>query len=134
MIRLSLIGQLRAAALDALAVASYGKIIPASLLKLTPWPLNVHPSPLPLLRGPSPLRTALLQGSPRTEVCIMSMTPRIDDGPVMLRAELAIQAEMNLADAYDYTSQVMTENMMARDAEVGIGAFIEKRDPKWEDR
>jgi enoyl-CoA hydratase/carnithine racemase len=29
---------------------------------------------------------------------------------------------------------VMTENMMARDAEEGIGAFIAKREPKWEDR
>jgi enoyl-CoA hydratase/carnithine racemase len=44
------------------------------------------------------------------------------------------QAEMKLADAYAYASQVMTENMMARDAQEGIGAFIEKRDPKWEDR
>ena len=44
------------------------------------------------------------------------------------------QAEMNLADAYTYAAQVMTENMMARDAQEGIGAFIEKRDPKWEDR
>lgn len=44
------------------------------------------------------------------------------------------QAEMGLADAYLYAAQVMTENMMARDAEEGIGAFIEKRDPKWEDR
>ncbi len=44
------------------------------------------------------------------------------------------QAEMNLADAYTYAAQVMAENMMARDAQEGIGAFIEKRDPKWEDR
>ena len=44
------------------------------------------------------------------------------------------QAEMNLADAYRYAAEVMTENMMARDAEEGIGAFIEKRDPKWQDR
>jgi enoyl-CoA hydratase/carnithine racemase len=44
------------------------------------------------------------------------------------------QAEMNLADAYRYAAEVMTENMMARDAEEGIGAFIEKRDPTWEDR
>ena len=44
------------------------------------------------------------------------------------------QADMNLADAYSYASQVMAENMMARDAQEGIGAFIEKRDPKWEDR
>jgi enoyl-CoA hydratase/carnithine racemase len=44
------------------------------------------------------------------------------------------QAEMTLAAAYDYASEVMTENMMARDANEGICAFIEKRDPQWEDR
>jgi enoyl-CoA hydratase/carnithine racemase len=44
------------------------------------------------------------------------------------------QIEMNLADAYRYAAEVMTQNMMARDAEEGIGAFIEKREPKWQDR
>jgi enoyl-CoA hydratase/carnithine racemase len=44
------------------------------------------------------------------------------------------QAEMSLAEAYRYAAEVMTENMMARDAEEGIGAFIEKREPKWQDR
>lgn len=44
------------------------------------------------------------------------------------------QAEMNLADAYQYVSEVMVENLMARDAEEGLKAFIEKREPKWEDR
>ena len=42
------------------------------------------------------------------------------------------QIELGLSAAYDYASEVMTENMMARDAEEGICAFIEKRDPKWE--
>ena len=41
---------------------------------------------------------------------------------------------MTLADAYRYTSEVMVENMLARDAQEGIGAFIEKRRPSWEDR
>ena len=44
------------------------------------------------------------------------------------------QREMNLADAYRYAADVMVENMLARDAEEGIGAFIEKRPPTWEDR
>jgi len=44
------------------------------------------------------------------------------------------QAEMSLADAYRYAAEVMTENMMARDAEEGIGAFIEKREAKWQDK
>ncbi|PSO14841.1 enoyl-CoA hydratase [Bradyrhizobium sp. MOS003] len=43
------------------------------------------------------------------------------------------QAEMSLAEAYRYAAEVMTENMMARDAEEGIGAFIEKRAPTWRD-
>ncbi|MDB5626565.1 MAG: enoyl-CoA hydratase [Tardiphaga sp.] len=43
------------------------------------------------------------------------------------------QAEMPLAEAYRFASQVMTENMMARDAEEGIGAFIDKRTPQWRD-
>jgi enoyl-CoA hydratase/carnithine racemase len=42
------------------------------------------------------------------------------------------QVEMPLADAYEYASRVMTENMLIRDAEEGIGAFLEKRTPRWE--
>jgi enoyl-CoA hydratase/carnithine racemase len=41
------------------------------------------------------------------------------------------QAEMTLEDAYRYASNVMVENMLARDAEEGIGAFMEKRTPNW---
>lgn len=41
------------------------------------------------------------------------------------------QAEMGLEAAYAYASQVMTDNMLARDAEEGIGAFLAKRAPEW---
>lgn len=41
------------------------------------------------------------------------------------------QLDMNMADAYKYCAEVMVENMMARDAEEGIDAFLEKRDPVW---
>jgi enoyl-CoA hydratase/carnithine racemase len=44
------------------------------------------------------------------------------------------QVQMPLADAYRYAAEVMTENMMARDANEGICAFIEKRPPVWEDK
>lgn len=43
------------------------------------------------------------------------------------------QREMDLAAAYDYASRVMTENMLRADAEEGIDAFIEKREPVWKD-
>ncbi|MBU2580657.1 MAG: enoyl-CoA hydratase [Alphaproteobacteria bacterium] len=41
------------------------------------------------------------------------------------------QLEQPLAEAYDYAAAVMVENMLYRDAEEGIGAFIEKRKPAW---
>lgn len=41
------------------------------------------------------------------------------------------QIEMGLGEAYDYASRVMTENMLAAEAAEGIGAFVEKREPKW---
>ncbi|PHQ26195.1 enoyl-CoA hydratase [Marinobacter guineae] len=43
------------------------------------------------------------------------------------------QLEMPLADAYEYTSKVMAENMMADDAQEGICAFLDKRKPEWKD-
>jgi len=44
------------------------------------------------------------------------------------------QREMSLAVAYDHASAVMVDNMLAHDAEEGIGAFIAKRAPQWQDR
>ena len=41
------------------------------------------------------------------------------------------QIEMTRADAYDHAAQVMVENMLWRDTEEGINAFIEKRKPDW---
>ena len=43
------------------------------------------------------------------------------------------QAELPLAEAYRYASEVMTRNMLAQDAGEGIDAFLEKRPPVWRD-
>jgi len=44
------------------------------------------------------------------------------------------QLELGLAEAYEYTSQVMTDNLATEDAQEGIGAFLDKRSPEWKDR
>lgn len=55
--------------------------------------------------------------------------------PVKLgKAAFYAQAEMGLDDAYAYASRVMAKNMLARDADEGISAVLEKRPPVWEDR
>ena len=47
------------------------------------------------------------------------------------KAAVRAQSSMGLAEAYDHMSRVIVENMMAADAEEGIGAFFEKRRPNW---
>ena len=44
------------------------------------------------------------------------------------------QTQMPLDEAYAYCSRVMVENLLYRDAEEGINAFLEKRDPAWQDQ
>jgi enoyl-CoA hydratase/carnithine racemase len=41
------------------------------------------------------------------------------------------QLEMSLDEAYTYASSVMVENMLHAEAEEGIGAFLDKREPRW---
>ena len=44
------------------------------------------------------------------------------------------QSQLNIEDAYEYTSMVMTKNMMIDDASEGINAFLKKRNPKWRNK
>ena len=44
------------------------------------------------------------------------------------------QIEMDIADAYAFASGVMTRNMQLDDAKEGIGAFTQKRAPRWTGR
>jgi enoyl-CoA hydratase/carnithine racemase len=49
------------------------------------------------------------------------------------KAAFYTQAEFGLTDAYRYAAEVMTRNMLARDAAEGIDAFLAKRPPVWQD-
>ncbi|MEN9551652.1 MAG: hypothetical protein RI935_29 [Candidatus Parcubacteria bacterium] len=71
---------------DVFIVASYGKIIPESILTLPEHGvLNVHPSLLPKYRGPSPLESALLNGDMSIGVSIMKLDNEMDHGPILVQ-------------------------------------------------
>ncbi len=64
-------------------LVSYGKIIPQSVIDLfSPGIINVHPSLLPLYRGPSPVESAILNGDTETGVTIMQLSAAMDAGPI----------------------------------------------------
>ena len=69
---------------DVCIVTDYGKIIPKKLLSLPRRGfLNVHPSLLPRLRGPSPIRSAILNDEKETGVSIMLIDEEVDHGPIV---------------------------------------------------
>jgi len=82
------------------------------------------------------INRAVTPGNERAEALALARTIASKSAHVVKIGKQAFykQAEMPLAEAYRYAAEVMTENMMARDAEEGICAFIDKREPTWEDR
>jgi methionyl-tRNA formyltransferase len=83
--------RIAAAAPDAVVVCAFGALIKEPLLSAHPI-LNVHPSLLPRWRGAAPIERAIMAGDERTGVCIMRLTAGLDNGPVCLTAETAIDA------------------------------------------
>ena len=64
-------------------LASYGKIIPQSTISLfNPGIINIHPSLLPIYRGPSPIESAISNQDKQTGVSIMQLTEKMDAGPI----------------------------------------------------
>lgn len=73
-------------------VVAYGKLIPQNLID-TPKKgfLNIHPSLLPELRGPSPIQYAILEGKQKTGVTIMLLDTGMDHGPIIAQKEMLIE-------------------------------------------
>jgi methionyl-tRNA formyltransferase len=91
---------------DVLACASYGKILPASLVTNPAMPaLNVHPSALPKYRGATPIQGALLAGDASTAVTVMWMSSRMDAGDIALQVPVDIEPDENYGALHDRLSE-----------------------------
>jgi methionyl-tRNA formyltransferase len=87
---------------DVFALASYGKIVPQSILDMPRLgALNVHPSLLPLYRGATPLQSALRDGRAATGVTIILMDAGMDTGDVVLQERLAIAPDETYGALHD---------------------------------
>ena len=76
---------------DVFVVASFGAILPEKLLDIPKHGVvNVHPSLLPRLRGPSPMRSAILNDEKETGVSIMLLDEEMDHGPLLAQKKVPI--------------------------------------------
>lgn len=98
---------LRALSADLFAVVVYGKIIPQNILSIPlKGVMNVHPSLLPLYRGPSPIRTPLLNGDVKTGVSIMLIDEEVDHGPILAQEELPLEPDDNNISVTEKLAQI----------------------------
>jgi len=74
---------------DMIIVFSYGVILRDNVLDTAPC-INIHPSSLPKYRGPSPIKTAILNGDKDMDVCLMKMVSELDAGDIFMRENIEI--------------------------------------------
>ncbi len=80
----ALVARLRAFGPDFVVTVAYGRILPSWLLELPRVAaVNLHPSPLPALRGPAPIVRALLAGMTTTAVAVIHMAATADTGDII---------------------------------------------------
>lgn len=72
-------------------VIDYGKILPKQLLDMPErGVMNMHPSLLPRLRGPSPIRSAILHDEKNTGVSVMLLDEEMDHGPILAQKKVTV--------------------------------------------
>lgn len=76
---------------DIFVTFAYGVILPKKFFDITPLGgINIHPSLLPDLRGPSPIQTAILKGKQKSGVTIQKIALKVDSGDIILQNDFDI--------------------------------------------
>ena len=97
-------------------LSSYGKIVPQSIIDLfEPGIINIHPSLLPLYRGPSPIETAIFNGDAQTGVTIMKLDAAMDAGPIYAQETYSLDGTETLPELYktlaDFGSKLLIKTL-----------------------
>lgn len=91
---------------DFLLTFAYGQILSDAWLSLPRLaPLNVHPSLLPLYRGPTPIPASLLHGDKETGITLMKMVSEMDAGPIAVQHSMTIPENATAGDLFDAVAQ-----------------------------
>jgi len=87
-------------------MADFGQIIPEELLAIPKnGILNIHPSLLPLYRGPSPIQSAILNGDKETGVTIMLTDKNMDAGPIISQGKIKLSGQETTTILKDYCAK-----------------------------
>lgn len=96
---------------DMVVVISYGVILRDDVLNSAPV-VNIHPSLLPLYRGPSPIRTAIYNGDKKSGVCLMQVTSEMDAGDIYECREFDIDINDTNETVENRVSQISIDMLL----------------------
>jgi methionyl-tRNA formyltransferase len=100
-----IIDQLRSFNAAAGVLVAYGQIVPQRVIDIFPHGIiNIHPSLLPLHRGPTPIESAILNGESQTGVSLMQLSKAMDAGPVYAQQTIPLTG--------NETKQALTEKLL----------------------
>ncbi len=103
----------RSLAPEMVIVASFGQILPESILHDPPGGcLNIHPSLLPRYRGAAPLNWSIINGETTTGVTIMKMDEGIDSGDILLQQETPLGADETFGALHDRLARMGAELLL----------------------
>lgn len=91
-------------------LVSYGRIIPDSVINLfNPGIINVHPSLLPIYRGPTPIESAIANGDSETGVSIMQLVSSMDSGPIYKQTKYKLSGDETQPELYKILAKIGAE-------------------------
>ena len=92
----TVIQQVKSLEPDLIIVIAYGIILPASFLNIPKYGcINIHVSLLPRWRGAAPIEHALLAGDDKTGISIISVSPKLDAGDILMQASFTLDKDIN---------------------------------------
>lgn len=99
-------------------LVAYGKIVPESVITAFPRGIiNIHPSLLPLHRGPTPIESVILNGERETGVSLMRLVKELDAGPVIDQIRISLagnESKQELANkCAEAGAQLVIKNLPA---------------------
>jgi methionyl-tRNA formyltransferase len=116
------------------AVVSFGLIVPGWALDLPViGPVNVHPSLLPLYRGPSPMQWAILNGDEKTGITLIIMNEKMDEGRIIYQEHVLIKKGENITGLSDRLSSRVAEILPEIIDSIGAKGMMEGVEQRHED-
>jgi methionyl-tRNA formyltransferase len=120
----SVLQEVKALAPDLLVVVAYGKIFKKKFLDLFPrGGINLHPSLLPLHRGPSPITAAILAGDSETGVTVQKLAMRFDTGDILAQVRIPLNGSETTGSLTSSVAAIGAELLSAVTAEIAAGHF-----------